>query len=175
MKDKIIIPPYLIPYFRSNHAGETGAVYIYKAIKIFNNDKKIKSFANEHYLTESRHLELIEKILEPQKRSKLILIWKVAGFFTGLIPSILGKNFIYSTIFYVESFVEKHYEEQIKILHQHQQHKNLKKILIDLMGDEVSHKNESLEYISGLKFYHKFWGKLISSGSSLAVQISKKI
>ena len=43
------------------------------------------------------------------------------------------------------------------------------------MGDEVSHKNESLENISDLKFYHKFWGKLISSGSSLAVQVSKKI
>ena len=49
MRDKIIIPSYLIPHFRSNRAGETGAVYIYKAIKMFNNDKKIKSFANEHF------------------------------------------------------------------------------------------------------------------------------
>ena len=175
MRDKIIIPSYLIPHFRSNHAGETGAVYIYKAIKMFNNDKKIKSFANEHFLTESRHLELIEEILDPQKRSKLILIWKIAGFFTGMIPSMFGKNFIYSTIFYVESFVEKHYEEQIQILKKKQQHNHLKKILIDLMGDEVSHKNESLENVSDLKFYHKFWGKLISSGSKLAVEISKKI
>ena len=91
-----------------------------------------------------------------------------------MIPSIFGKNFIYSTIFYVESFVEKHYEEQIQILKKKQQHNHLKKILIDLMGDEVSHKNESLENVSDLKFYHKFWGKLISSGSKLAVQISKE-
>ena len=175
MKNKIIIPSYLIPHFRSNHAGETGAVYIYKAIKTFNNDKKIQSFASDHFLTESKHLEIIEKILEPQKRSKLILMWKIAGFFTGLIPSLLGKNFIYSTIYYVESFVEKHYEEQIEILKKKKHNKDLKKILIDLMGDEVSHKNESLENISNLRFYHKFWGKLISSGSDLAVRISKKI
>ena len=175
MKNKIIIPPYLISHFRSNHAGETGAVYIYKAIKMFNNDKKIQSFANDHFLTESKHLEIIEKILEPQKRSKLILMWKIAGFFTGLIPSLLGKNFIYSTIYYVESFVEKHYEEQIEILKKKKHNKDLKKILIDLMGDEVSHKNESLENISNLRFYHKFWGKLISGGSDLAVRISKKI
>ena len=175
MKNKIIIPSYLISHFRSNHAGETGAVYIYKAIKMFNNDKKIQSFANDHFLTESKHLEIIEKILEPQKRSKLILMWKIAGFFTGLIPSLLGKNFIYSTIYYVESFVEKHYEEQIEILKKKKHNKDLKKILIDLMGDEVSHKNESLENIYNLRFYHKFWGKLISGGSDLAVRISKRI
>ena len=175
MRNKITLPSYLIPYFRSNHAGETGAVYIYRAIKMFNNDRKIKSFANNHFQTETRHLKLIEKILDPQKRSKLILLWKIAGFFTGLIPSILGKKFIYSTIYYVESFVEKHYEEQIQILKKKNNHKDLKKILIDLMGDEVSHKNESLESISNLKFYHKLWGKLISSGSNLAVEISKKI
>ena len=28
--NNIILPKELIPYFRSNHAGETGAVYIYK-------------------------------------------------------------------------------------------------------------------------------------------------
>ena len=43
-----------------------------------------------------------------------------------------------------------------------------------LMRDEVSHKNESFENVADLKFYHKFWGKLISSGSKLAVEISKK-
>ena len=175
MRNKIILPSYLIPYFRSNHAGETGAVYIYRAIKMFNNDKRILIFANDHLLTETRHLRLIENILDPQKRSKFILIWKIAGFFTGLIPSLLGKKFIYSTIYYVESFVEKHYEEQIQILKKNNDHKDLKKILVDLMGDEVSHKNESLENISNLKFYHKLWGKLISSGSNLAVEISKKI
>ena len=115
MRDKIIIPSYLIPHFRSNHAGETGAIYIYKAIKMFNNDKKIKSFANEHFLTESRHLELIEEILDPQKRSKLILIWKIAGFFTGLIPLNIWEKFYLFYNFLCRKFCGKTLREQIQI------------------------------------------------------------
>ena len=32
---------------------------------------------------------------------------------TGLIPALIGKKFIYVTIYFVESFIEKHYDEQI--------------------------------------------------------------
>ena len=54
---------------------------------------------------------------------------EVLWFFTGFIPSILGRNFIYTTIFYVETFVEKHYQEQINMLDNSKQSKKLKKLL----------------------------------------------
>mgnify|MGYP002031928958 CR=1 FL=1 len=113
---KMNIPENLIPMFRSNHAGETGAVYIYKAILFVSRDKDVIKFAKKHLLTESEHLKLIENVLEKRKRSKLIFLWKIAGFLTGFIPSIFGKDFIFATIFYVESFVEKHYQVQIDFL-----------------------------------------------------------
>ena len=73
----------------------------------------------------------------------MIGLWKFFGFLTGFIPSILGRNFIYTTIFYVETFVEKHYQEQINMLDNSKQSKKLKKIIEDLMNDEIDHKDDA--------------------------------
>ena len=104
-KVNFTLPKFMIPMFRTNHAGETGAVFIYKAILLVSRDKNIIDFSKKHLKTESKHLQLIESILDKKDRSKLIFLWKLLGFLTGLIPSLIGKKFIYATIFYVESFV----------------------------------------------------------------------
>ena len=109
----MFIPNIIIPDLRTDHAGETGAVFIYKGILLVSKEKEIIEFAKNHLLTEKKHLELIEKILPNNERSKLLFLWKFLGLLTGLIPALIGKKLIYVTIFFVESFVEKHYDEQI--------------------------------------------------------------
>ena len=37
-ENNLFIPNYLLPHFRSNHAGETGAIYIYKGILAVSRD-----------------------------------------------------------------------------------------------------------------------------------------
>ncbi len=171
----ISLPKFLIPIFRTNHAGETGAVYIYKAILKISNDREVLDFSKKHLKTESEHLRLIEKILSKQDRSKLIILWKVAGFLTGFIPALFGKKFIFATIFYVESFVEKHYEEQLEILKNKKQYLHIVKLIKKLQEDEVSHKDEALLAASKFNKIHNAWGSFIGIGSEFAVKISKKI
>ena len=96
------IPKFLIPHFRTNHAGETGAVFIYKGILSISKDSDIINFSKKHLQTESEHLEILNNILPPREISKLIPLWKIMGFLTGFIPGIFGKDFIYATIFSVE-------------------------------------------------------------------------
>ena len=172
--NNIILPKELIPYFRSNHAGETGAVYIYKAIIKFSKNKDILKFSKLHLSTETKHLNLLESIIPKKDFSKLIGLWKFFGFLTGFVPSILGRNFIYTTIFYVETFVEKHYQEQINMLDNSKQSKKLKKIIEDLMNDEIDHKDDAKKKIKKLTILNKAWGHLITHGSKLAVNISKR-
>ena len=105
------IPKFMIPHLRTNHAGETGAVFIYK-ILIFSRDKKLKIFAKNHLKTESEHLRLLNSILPLDKRSKLTFFWKICGFLTGSVPALISSKLVYITIFYVETFVEKHYQHQ---------------------------------------------------------------
>tara|TARA_B100000963_G_C22430635_1_gene581971 strand:- start:46 stop:567 length:522 start_codon:yes stop_codon:yes gene_type:complete len=172
---KLTIPDSFIPIFRTNHAGETGAVYIYKAILMISRDKDVIDFSKKHLRTEKDHLLLIEEVLEKKNRSKLIYIWKIAGFLTGFIPSLIGKKFIFATIFYVESFVEKHYQEQIEMIKNKKKYSQLKNVIKKLQDDEISHKNEALLEAKNFNIGHKIWGKLIESGSKMAVNISKKI
>ena len=169
------IPQAFIPIFRTNHAGETGAVFIYKAILLITRDKDVIIFAKKHLKTEKDHLLLIENVLKKQYRSKLIFLWKIAGFLTGFIPSLLGKKFIFATIFYVESFVEKHYQEQIEVIKNNRKYSQLRKIIKKLQDDEISHKNEALLEGKNFNKFHKFWGWFIEVGSAIAVSISKKI
>ena len=58
-----MIPNFLIPFFRTNHAGETGAVFIYKGILKLSKDKDIISFSKRHLITEADHLRTIERLL----------------------------------------------------------------------------------------------------------------
>lgn len=169
-----IIPTHLVPHFRSNHAGETGAVFIYKAILKFSKDKEVLSFAKNHLKTEQNHLEKINSVFDENDNSKLITLWKIFGYLTGLIPSLIGKKFIFTTIYYVEKFVEKHYLEQIKILENDRKHKHLHKLIKNLMDDEVDHKNEAYDKFNDFGVLTKFWGNIIMQGSSLAVKISKR-
>ena len=171
----MFIPNVIIPDLRTDHAGETGAVFIYKGILLVSKDKEILEFAENHLLTEKKHLELIEKILPDNEKSKLLFLWKFLGLLTGLIPALIGKKFIYATIFFVESFVEKHYNEQILKLKKNKKSVELIQLLEKLKNDEISHKEDSLKKFGKLSFLLKIWGNIVEIGSRTAVSISYKI
>ena len=171
----MFIPNVIIPDLRTDHAGETGAVFIYKGILLVSKDKEILEFAKNHLLTEKKHLELLEKILPDNEKSKLLFLWKFLGLLTGLIPALIGKKFIYATIFFVESFVEKHYNEQILKLRKKKKSMELVQLLETLKNDEISHKEDSLKKFGKLGFLLKIWGNIVEIGSRTAVLISYKI
>ena len=171
----MFIPNIIIPDLRTNHAGETGAVFIYKGILLVSKDKEVIEFSKNHLLTEKNHLELIENILLDNEKSKLLFLWKFLGLLTGLIPALIGKKFIYATIFFVESFVEKHYDEQIIKLRKKNKSIELIQLLEKLKNDEISHKKDSLKRFGKLSFLHKIWGNIVEIGSRTAVLISYKI
>ena len=171
----MFIPNVIIPDLRTDHAGETGAVFIYKGILLVSKDKEIIEFAENHLLTEQKHLELIEKLLPDNEKSKLLFLWKFLGLLTGLVPALIGKKFIYATIYYVESFVEKHYDEQILKLRKRKNSLELIQFLETLKNDEVSHKEDSLKRFGKLSFLLKIWGKIVEIGSKTAVSISYRI
>ena len=67
---------YLERELRSDHAGETGAVYIYKgiiAVAKYRKDQELMNFAKHHDATEADHLHLIEMELEKKFRSRLLV------------------------------------------------------------------------------------------------------
>ena len=164
-------------FLRSDHAGEVGAVYIYKGILSIAKDPALVEFSKRHLETEKEHLRKIEEVLPVSKRSKLVGIWKVAGYLLGFLPSLFDPRIVFATIEAVESFVEDHYEEQLKYLRaQNDPDQALIDLLQSCQDDEIEHKNESaIKKRSTPGFLLNFWMKIVGWGSSSAVKVAKII
>jgi ubiquinone biosynthesis monooxygenase Coq7 len=166
---------------RASHAGETGAVWIYRGILLVNRlkrDPDIKTFAQHHLATEKDHLIQFENIIHRFRGSALLCIWMFAGFTMGVLSALLGRNWVYFTIYKVESFVDVHYRQQIKALSEHEFY--CKSEIITMMeacnADEQAHKYEAFNAINGEPtLAMRIWGSLVSIGSSCAVKIAKLI
>ena len=170
---------YLLRELRSDHAGETGAVYIYKgiiAVAKYYKDEELIRFAIHHGATETEHLNLIENVLDQNERSRLLIPWRVAGWLTGALPALMGRKAVYATIAAVETFVERHYQHQIDHLKNTGDHQALLEILIRCQADEIDHKNEALAKASKtLPLLIKYWYVLVGSRSAAAVILARLI
>lgn len=178
--DRALFSPYLQQELRSDHAGETGAVYIYKgitAIAKLSNDIELMSFAQNHGATEAEHLKLMETVLSTDLQSGLLLLWRVAGWLIGAISASFGRKTVYATIAAVETFVEQHYQAQIDYLQSNCSHDGLLELLLRCQADEIEHKHQASIANNGSKpgFILRAWCSLISIGSRGAVAVCRRI
>ena len=161
---------------RSDHAGEYGAVMIYRGILAVSRDAQARQFAERHLVTEARHLKLMEEIVPPANRTRLLPLWHVMGWLTGALPALFGRKAIFATIEAVETFVDRHYAQQIVRLGNAGDEGMLRQTLLDCQADEVSHRDEAAE----LGGRHKnpllrLWCAVVGAGSSAAVVAAKRI
>ena len=169
---------YIERELRSDHAGETGAVYIYKgiiAVATLMKDHELISFAKNHGATEAEHLQLIESVLQKKYQSRLLGPWRLAGWLTGALPALFGRKAVYATIAAVETFVELHYQQQIDYLQKTGGHEQLLKLLIRCQADEIEHKNEAKsKTLTSLPFILKIWCAMVGAGSEAAVVLARR-
>lgn len=173
-----VYSPYLEAELRSDHAGETGAVSIYKgimAVAKMRNDTELMAFATQHGATEQEHLRLIEAWLPTEQRSRLLGPWRLAGWLTGAVPTLFGRKTVYATIAAVETFVDQHYQQQID----HLQHSGGPDGLLDLLlrcqADEIHHRDEAAALAGSSNWLLRIWCALVGSGSAAAVVLARRI
>lgn len=175
------LTPALQAELRSDHAGETGAVWIYRGILGVSRDPAVRQFAAHHLATEQEHLRLIEQWEPGYRRSRLLPIWRVAGWITGALPAILGPRAVYRTIQSVETFVDHHYQAQIDLIDSlapHPERARLRELLLRCQADEVSHRDEAggLAALGGPAGpIARAWGALVGAGSEAAVVMARRI
>jgi ubiquinone biosynthesis monooxygenase Coq7 len=168
--------PGLIGDIRSDHAGETGAVMIYRGILAGSKDPAIRSFAQAHMATEQGHLDLLNTLLPANQRSALLPIWRIAGWLTGFLPAIAGPKATYATIDAVETFVDHHYEEQIQKLAPIGPEGDLRAALLICQADEVHHRDEAREkQTSRAGSLLTAWMWAVGAGSKAAVSAARRI
>ena len=171
------LPAAVVADLRTDHAGETGAVRIYEGVLSFARDPALRAFAERHLATEQAHLREIEAWLPPADRSRLLAVWRLAGWITGALPALLGPPAVYGTIEAVERFVDQHYEEQIERLAAQPSLSPLRQVLLECQGDEVAHREEAAAALGagepGLVL--RAWGWLVGVGSRGAVAVCRRV
>ncbi len=165
---------WLIGELRSDHAGETGAVWIYRGVLAVSRDKQLREFCQRHLATETEHLALMDRLLSEAQTSRLLPLWRIAGFLTGAVPAIFGRSAVFLTINAVETFVEQHYLDQIAQLESDGM-LELAAILNQCMADEVAHKNEAAALAgTAPEWLSRLIHSMVGTGSALAVQAARK-
>ncbi len=173
----VVVTDDFVEWIRSDHAGETGAVWIYKGACLAFWSQKIRSMAFEHGKTEKQHLVVMDYLLPISKRSKLLFLWKIMGFGLGFISSLFGFKAFCHTINIVETFVEKHYGEQIRHLEKNGKCLGLLIVLKKCCEEEVAHKEEAAERLADSKEPRLLiiWRLVVENFSNIAVLVAKKI
>lgn len=174
------LPADVMADLRTDHAGETGAVWIYRGILAVSKDPELVAFARRHLEAERQHLVQMDALVPPEQRSKLLGPWRVAGFLTGALPALLGPRAVYQTIDAVETFVDEHYADQVKKLEGRQEHQALKALLAQCQADEQHHRDEAQSLAMqrsraqrGLAA--KLWCAMVDKGSRAAVMIARHV
>ncbi len=166
----------------SDHAGETGAVFIYRgaaaALQLRARDAAAASFVAQHEATEAQHLAYFESLLPVAHRSALLPAWKAAGFALGFLPTALGgSRWLYVTVEAVEAFVEEHYAAQTSNAELRRACPALVALLEHCAAEETHHKQDAASRAGGLGNTHaaRAWAAVVDGGSRAAVALARRL
>ncbi len=179
------LPARLVSDLRTDHAGETGAVMIYRGILATTRDADVRSFSKGHLATEAEHLAAIELLLAPRHRSRLLPLWRGAGWLTGALPAWIGPWAVYATIEAVETFVDRHYTEQIESIdrldpgHTDAPLQALRAHLYSFRADEIDHRDDAAarfdRHAGPPSPLLRLWVWAVGVGSRGAVKICRRV
>ena len=173
--DVHLLPDWLVGALRSDHAGETGAVMIYRGILAGSRNEQVRTFAQSHLATEQVHLELMDVLVAGNDRTRLLPVWRLLGWLTGFIPALFGAKAVFSTVQAVEEFVDIHYGEQIARLNPEGPHADLRALLAKCRSDEIEHRDEAEALAGrGRAVSLRLWCALVGLGSRLAVAVARR-
>jgi ubiquinone biosynthesis monooxygenase Coq7 len=143
----------------------------------FARDPALRVFAQHHLSTEQRHLRLIEAWLPSVHHSRLLPLWRLAGFLTGALPALFGAKAVYATIEAVETFVDHHYQEQVNQLASQPTLSALRQTLLDCQVDEVAHRDEAAAARGPGQpgWLLRAWCAMVGAGSKVAVSLIRHI
>ena len=188
------LPRPLLQELRTDHAGETGAIMIYRGILAVTRDPALRAFAHHHLATERRHLVLLEQFVTPRWRSRLLPVWRLSGWLTGALPACFGPRAVYATIQAVETFVDRHYAAQVTMIDAlgrqattpdqpapHEADKGpellaLREVLLQCQRDEVAHRDEAAAHWDGRAgSLLRVWQWVVGAGSKAAVGLCRHL
>ena len=159
---------------RVDHAGEFGAIQIYKGQKFILKRRETQKVLGEMLSQEEAHFAYFdEKIKKDQIRPTFFIpLWRCMGFGMGAVSALLGRRAAMACTAAVEEVIEEHYAEQIESL---EEGSDLQNKIKEFRDDEIQHKELGIEKHAKAAPFYPLLRNVIRSGTKLAIFLSKKI
>ena len=164
---------------RVDHAGELGAVHIYRGQKaVFEAAPGREATAEtlaEMESHEQAHLEAFDKLLTSRgvRPTLLAPFWRVAGFALGAGTALLGEKAAHACTEAVESVIEEHYAGQIEELRVREP--ELAAELSRFRDDELAHRDRAVQEGAHEAPGYGLLSAAIRTGCRIAIKVSEKV
>ena len=169
----------LAEILRVDHAGELGAVHIYRGqlavLRAGKGRERISGQLAEMEKDEIDHLQRFDKLLNEHKvrPTAMAPLWRVAGFALGAGTALLGEKAAHACTEAVESVIEKHYADQIEEIRDRDP--DLAAELTKFREEELAHHDHAIEHGSREAPAYRLLSSVIKVGCKAAIKISERI
>ena len=164
---------------RVDHAGELGAVHIYRGQRAVlgaaPGKERIAGQLAEMEGHEAEHLARFDKLLTEHRvrPTALTPFWRVAGFALGAGTALLGEKAAHACTEAVETVIEGHYAGQIAELSEREP--ELAAELTRFRDEELAHRDQAVEEGAHEALGHAVLAAVIRAGCRAAIKISEKL
>lgn len=165
---------------RVDHAGEYGAVAIYKGqLAVFNRQagrERIVGQLDEMARQEQDHLDAFDTLLVENKVRPTVMspIWNAAGFALGAATALLGEKAAHACTEAVETVIEEHYGDQVAELEEAGDI-SLAARLTKFRDEEIAHKDLAAAEGASKAPGYPLLSAAIRFGCRVAIRISEKV
>lgn len=169
----------LAEILRVDHAGELGAVHIYRGQRaVFGAARgkgRISSQLADMEAHEADHLARFDALLnEQQVRPTLMApLWRAAGFVLGAGTALLGEKAAHACTEAVETVIEDHYAGQIAELAEREP--QLAAELSRFRDEELAHRDQAVAEGAHEAPGYGLLAAVIRAGCKAAIKISEKV
>lgn len=173
------LPDRLAEILRVDHAGELGAVHIYRGQRAVldkaRGHERIAGQLAEMEGHEAVHLARFDKLLVERgvRPTALAPLWRVAGFALGAGTALLGDKAAHACTEAVESVIEEHYAGQVAELESREP--ELAAELAKFRDEELAHRDQALEEGAREAPGYPVLSAVIRAGCRAAIKISEKL
>lgn len=169
----------LAEMIRVDHAGEYGAVQIYRGqLAVFRNQTgkdRVADLIADMEAGEKNHLETFDRMIVDRgvRPTALAPVWRIMGFGLGAATALMGEKAAHACTAAVEEAIEEHYAEQAKALEGVDA--ELKGVVEKFRLDELEHRDTAI--VEGAKNAtgYGFLSGAIKLGCKIAIRVSEKI
>lgn len=164
---------------RVDHAGELGAVHIYRGqravLRGSARQGRLAADLSDQEAAEARHLSRFEALLaERQVRPTLLApLWRAAGLTLGVGTALMGEKAVHACTEAVESVIEEHYAGQVAELEASDP--ALAAELSGFRDDELSHRDEAIAAGAREAPGYGALSAVIRAGCRVAIRLSERI